>query len=60
MTISLSSEGYEAGEGCDGTEECEEYSPQFDETDYDYIYTYRYDYTYTYSYKYAYDNKNLF
>lgn len=51
MTISLSSEGTEAGE---------EYSPQFDETDYDYIYTYRYDYTYAYTYKYAYDNKNLF
>lgn len=51
MTISLSSEACEA---------CEEYSPQFDETDYDYIYTYRYDYTYAYTYKYAYDNEKLF
>lgn len=53
MTTSLSSEGCEA---CEGTEAGEEYSPQFDETDY----TYHYAYAYTYSYKYAYDNKNLF
>ena len=55
MTISLSSEGCEA---CEGTEAGEEYSPQFDETDYDY--TYAYTYAYHYSYKYAYDNKKLF
>lgn len=54
MTISLSSEG------CEGTEAGEEYTPQFNETDYDYIYTYRYDYTYAYTYKYAYDYKKLF
>lgn len=49
MTFSLSTEG------CEG---CEEYSPQFDETDYDYTYTYHYAYHYTY--KYAYDNKKFF
>ena len=51
MTISLSSKGCE---GTEAGEAGEEYSPQFDETDYTYTFHY------TYSYKYAYDNEKLF
>ena len=52
MTISLSTEGCEGTEAGEGCEAGEEYTPQFDKTDYTY--------TYHYTYKYTYDNKKLF